>query len=194
MAITIGAAKAILLVFIACCTNVVLMEHLIQLVVSEYVMYYIYVISIIVIVFFVFRNDSGAGNLVSFLEYLFIVVEGFIFTTRCGCSSLRIPMRAYYPVVVMLFLVSVCSNYALQLSIPMPLYMVFSSGSLVVNMVMSMVILRISYSMSKYLAVMMITIGIILFTVISAIDMVRHAKISICIVICIYIDVFFTEG
>lgn len=129
--------------------------------------------------FFCCRNDSGAGNLVSFLEYMFIVVEGFIFTTRCGCSSLRIPLRAYYPVVVMFFLVSVCSNYALQLSIPMPLYMVFSSGSLVVNMVMSMVILRNSYNMSKYLAVLMITIGIILFTVISAVEMVRYFYFSI---------------
>lgn len=110
---------------------------------------------------------------------MFIVAEGFIFTTRCGRSSLRIPFKAYYPLVVMFFLVTVCSNYALQLSIPMPLYMVFSSGSLVVNMIMGMVILKTNYNWSKYLAVLLITIGIIVFTVISASDLVRLVGVEL---------------
>lgn len=71
------------------------------------------------------RADPGSGNLVTFLQFLFIALEGFIFTAKCGTARTKIPFSAYYTLVAMFFVVSVCNNYAFDFNIPMPLHMIF---------------------------------------------------------------------
>lgn len=75
------------------------------------------------------RADPGSGNLVTFLQFLFIAVEGFIFTAKCGTARTKIPFSAYYTLVSMFFVVSVCNNYAFDFNIPMPLHMIFRAVS-----------------------------------------------------------------
>lgn len=113
------------------------------------------------------KGDPGSGNLVTFLQFAFIAAEGFLFTARCGREELRISLRDYMLQVTMVFVVSVCNNYAFDLNIPMPLHMIFRSGSLIANMIMDIVILRKRYILSKYVAVLMITAGIVVCTIIS---------------------------
>ena len=67
----------------------------------------------------------------------------------------------------MLLVSNVCSNYAFNFHISMPLHIILKGGSLIANMAMGIVILRKSYDMWKYVSVGMTTIGILVFTMAS---------------------------
>jgi len=140
-----NAAVAIFLVFVGCMSNVVFLELLVKI-------------------------DPGSGNLITFLQFLFIAVEGFIFTAKFGTAKRNIGLYDYFILVVMFFSVSVANNYAFDFNVPMPLHIIFRSGSLITNMIMGIIILKKSYPFSKYLSVIMITLGIIICTIVSGTD------------------------
>lgn len=132
-------AIAIFFVLIGCCSNVIFLE-------------------------FLTRELPGSGNIITFFQFLFIAVHGFVWTMRCGREASKIPIRAYITMVSIFFVVSVLNNYALNFGIPMPLHMIFKGGSLVANILMGMWVLGRYYPRFKYLAVLLITAGIILCT------------------------------
>jgi len=134
---------AILTVFVGCSLNVIFLELLV-------------------------KADTGCGNLVTFTSFLFISVEGFIFTSDFGRKTPKVPLRAYSTMVIMYFGVSVVNNWALSFDIPMPLHMIFRAGSLIANMIMGMLILGRRYTKIKYLAVLAISVGIGLCTIVSS--------------------------
>ncbi|XP_014473417.1 PREDICTED: UDP-xylose and UDP-N-acetylglucosamine transporter [Dinoponera quadriceps] len=136
------AAIAVFCVFLGCCTNVVFLELLV-------------------------KDDPGSGNLITFSQFLFIAVEGFLFTSKCGTVKPNIGIKDYFVLVTMFFVANVCNNYAFDFNIPMPLHMIFRAGSLIANMVMGIVILKKKYMLSKYLSVFMITSGIAICTIVS---------------------------
>ncbi|KAL0968747.1 hypothetical protein UPYG_G00271180 [Umbra pygmaea] len=141
---------AILLVFVGCCSNVVFLELLV-------------------------REFPGCGNIVTFAQFAFIALEGFIFETKCGRKKPAIPISNYVIMVTMFFTVSVINNYALNFNIAMPLHMIFRSGSLIANMILGIVILKKRYSMSKYLSIVLVSLGIFICTIMSA-KQVKTAK------------------
>ncbi|XP_038873804.1 UDP-xylose and UDP-N-acetylglucosamine transporter [Salvelinus namaycush] len=134
---------AVLLVFVGCCSNVVFLELLV-------------------------RTFPGCGNIVTFAQFAFIALEGFIFETNFGRKEPAIPMSNYVIMVTMFFTVSVINNYALNFNIAMPLHMIFRSGSLIANMILGIIILKKRYSMSKYLSIAMVSLGIFICTIMSA--------------------------
>lgn len=136
------AIIAICGVFLGCCSNVVLLELLV-------------------------KEDPGSGNLITFLQFLFISIEGFLFTSKCGTVKPSIGIKDYFLLVLMFFIANVCNNYAFDFNIPMPLHMIFRAGSLIANMIMGIIILKKKYAFSKYLSVFMITFGIAICTIIS---------------------------
>ncbi|CAL8375786.1 unnamed protein product [Arctogadus glacialis] len=138
-----GTLLAILLVFVGCCTNVVFLELLV-------------------------RDFPGCGNIVTFAQFAFIALEGFIFESNFGRKKSTIPMRNYMIMVTMFFTVSVINNYALNFNIAMPLHMIFRSGSLIANMILGIIILKKRYSASKYMSVALISAGIFICTIMSA--------------------------
>ncbi|KAH0514344.1 UDP-xylose and UDP-N-acetylglucosamine transporter [Microtus ochrogaster] len=75
------------------------------------------------------RKHPGCGNIVTFAQFLFIAVEGFVFEADLGRKPPAIPLRYYAIMVTMFFTVSVMNNYALNLNIAMPLHMIFRSVS-----------------------------------------------------------------
>jgi solute carrier family 35 (UDP-xylose/UDP-N-acetylglucosamine transporter), member B4 len=115
----------------------------------------------------IFRADPGSGNLITFLQFLFIAVRGFIFTAKCGTVKPRIGLFDYGILVSMFFVASVANNYAFDFNIPMPLHMIFRAGSLIANMIMGILILKKRYDFSKYLSVFMISLGIVVCTIVS---------------------------
>merc|ERR1719147_342718 len=135
---------AILMVLTGCWANVVFLEFLIT-------------------------YDPGSGNLITFNHFFWIAVEGFLFTTKCGTVKPTVPIKSWVTLVIMYFVVSVTNNYALNFDIPMPLHMIFRAGSLMANMLMGILLLQKRYSFSKYLSVVMITLGIVLCTYMSAV-------------------------
>lgn len=137
------AAAAIFMVFVGCMSNVVFLE-------------------------FVIKEDPGAGHLITFLQFLFIASEGFIFTSKFGTVKPRIKLKDYTKLVAIFALTNICNNYVFHFNVPVPLHIIFRSGSLIMNMIMGVVLLKKSYPIMKYLSVFLITIGIILSTLASA--------------------------
>ncbi|ELU12113.1 hypothetical protein CAPTEDRAFT_175809 [Capitella teleta] len=136
-------AIPIALVFIGCCSNVVFLELLV-------------------------KEDPGAGNIVTFAQFLFISIEGFFFTVKCGTKAPSIPISTYVVMVALFFVVNVVNNQALNFNIAMPLHMIFRAGSLMANLVLGVFILNRRYTLSKYLSVLVITLGIAMSTIASA--------------------------
>ena len=66
---------AILTVFLGCSLNVIFLELLV-------------------------KSDPGCGNLVTFLSFLFISIEGFIFTSDFGRKTPQVPLKAYTTVSI----------------------------------------------------------------------------------------------
>lgn len=75
------------------------------------------------------RMDPGSGNLVSFAQFAFIALEGFIFTAKFGTQPLKIGYKSYYILVIMFFIANVCNNLAFDFNIPMPLHMIIRAVS-----------------------------------------------------------------
>lgn len=138
-----GTVFAIALVFLGCCSNVVSLELLV-------------------------RDFPGCGNIVTFAQFLFIALEGFIFENNFGRKKPTIPISNYVIMVTMFFTVSVINNYALNFNIAMPLHMIFRSGSLIANMILGIIILKKRYSTSKYLSIALVSVGIFICTIMSA--------------------------
>lgn len=137
---------AIGMVMVGCCSNVVFLELLI-------------------------KYDTGAGNLITFGQFLFIAIEGFMFAVDFGRKKPVIPIKQYLVMVAFFFTVSVVNNYCFYFDIPMPLHMIFRAGSLIANMVLGVIILKKQYKFTKYISVMMISVGIFLCTLLSAKNM-----------------------
>ncbi|KAG0727767.1 UDP-xylose and UDP-N-acetylglucosamine transporter [Chionoecetes opilio] len=129
-----GAATAILMVFIGCCSNVVFLEFLV-------------------------KEEPACGNLITFAQFLFIAFEGFVFTMNFGKRKNVIPLKEYLILVVMFFLVNVTNNMAFGFKISMPLHIIFRSGGLIASLVMGVIVMGRTYSVAKYLSVFMITAG-----------------------------------
>ncbi|EEC01837.1 UDP-galactose transporter, putative, partial [Ixodes scapularis] len=72
-------------------------------------------------------EHPGCSNLITFSHFLFISVEGFIFSTNFGKRRPVVPLKHYVMLVVMFFLVSIANNNALSYDISMPLHMIFKS-------------------------------------------------------------------
>ncbi|XP_075930567.1 nucleotide sugar transporter SLC35B4 isoform X2 [Petromyzon marinus] len=138
-----GPAIAVLLVLMGCCSNVYSLEMLA-------------------------RKYPGCGNIVTFSQFLFIALEGFIFEMKFGKKKPVIPIRHYTVMVIMFFAVSVLNNYALNFNIAMPLHMIFRSGSLIANMVLGIIILKKRYTLPKYLSIVLVSLGIFICTFMSA--------------------------
>lgn len=134
---------AILMVYIGCGLNNVFLEYLI-------------------------KEDPGSGHLITFLQFLFIACHGFIFTSKFGKVERKIGLYDYFSLVFMFFVTNIVNNWAFNFNIPVPLHMIFRSGSLIANMIMGIWILKKKYTISKYLSVGMITLGIIICTLLSS--------------------------
>jgi len=142
MAGTFVVTLIVLVVLVGCAANVVFLEFLV-------------------------KKDPGIGNLVTFCSFLFITVQGFFFTARCGTITPKVPITAWTTMVIMYFIVSVVNNAALGFNISMPLHMIFRAGSLMANMILGMIILNKRYAKVKYLSVIIISMGIAACTIVS---------------------------
>uniref|UniRef100_A0A0N5AP16 UAA transporter n=1 Tax=Syphacia muris TaxID=451379 RepID=A0A0N5AP16_9BILA len=109
-------------------------------------------------------EHPGAMNLLTFSTFLFISLEGLIFITKFFTVPNRIPLRGYLPTMIMFFFVNVVNNQALNFHVPVPLHIIFRSGSLLASLLMTKLLQRKQYSLRKYVSVIMITIGIVLCT------------------------------
>lgn len=141
--VIMGPAFAIAMVFVGCCSNVIFLEYLVT-------------------------EQPSCGNIITFFQFFFIAMEGFIFTTKFGTEKPKIPLSTYVIMVSFFLVTSVVNNYAFNFKISSPLHMIFRAGSLMANLVLGILILKKSYKFSKYFSVLMISIGIAMSTIASA--------------------------
>uniref|UniRef100_A0A0N4ZP69 UAA transporter n=1 Tax=Parastrongyloides trichosuri TaxID=131310 RepID=A0A0N4ZP69_PARTI len=110
------------------------------------------------------KEAPSAMNLYTFASFLFVFVEGLIFTSKFFTVKNKIPLKGYIPVVSMFFFVNVINNQALNFHVPVPLHIIFRSGSLLSTLVMNRLLMGRKYSLKKYISVCAITVGIIICT------------------------------
>ncbi|VDN08408.1 unnamed protein product [Thelazia callipaeda] len=103
------------------------------------------------------KEQPGSMNLMTFSTFLFISLEGLIFTSKFFAVPNKIPIRGYLPTVITFFFVNVINNQALNFHVPVPLHIIFRSGSLLASLILTKLLQRKQYSLRKYLAVLMIT-------------------------------------
>lgn len=138
-----GAASAILFVFIGCCSNVIFLELIV-------------------------KDEPASGNIITFFQFLFIAIEGFVNVTNFGTKENVIPLKEYIIMVFMFFTVNVTNNMAFGFKISMPLHIIFRSGGLIASLIMGVLVLGRKYTTTKYSSVIMITLGTIICTLASA--------------------------
>ncbi|XP_060536918.1 UDP-xylose and UDP-N-acetylglucosamine transporter-like [Cylas formicarius] len=137
------AVSAIIFVMVGCILNNVFLEYIIKL-------------------------DAGAGHLITFSQFLFVAIHGFIFTSKFGTVTPKIAFKHYMTLVIFFYMTSVINNWVFDFNVPVPLHMIFRAGSLIANMIMGIFLLSKKYTWQKYLSVFMITVGIIICTLYSS--------------------------
>ncbi|KRY83446.1 UDP-xylose and UDP-N-acetylglucosamine transporter [Trichinella pseudospiralis] len=110
------------------------------------------------------RHDPECMNLMTFSTFLFVTMEGLVSNPQFIMHKPKIPLKAYVKIVILFFLVNVINNQALSYNIPVPLHIIFRSGSLMTNLLLGVWILNKRYSWVKYISVLMITAGIMICT------------------------------
>ena len=110
------------------------------------------------------REDPGCGHLVTLSAFVFISAEGFVNGLKFGRKSLVVPVTEWLRLVLIFFIVNVINNYSFSYNIPMPLYMIFKSGSLAASLITEKLVMGRKHSRSKHMAVILMTFGIMLCT------------------------------
>ncbi|KAI9159310.1 golgi uridine diphosphate-N- acetylglucosamine transporter [Blastocladiella emersonii ATCC 22665] len=140
---------------------------------------------------------GGCCSNVFFLEQLvrdapqsshIVTVTQFLFATALGLPTLlhrppktprwalhrysvhrsAVPWSRWFTIVFLFAVTSVLNNLAFNYRVPMPVHIIFRSGGLIVSMAMNLVVLRRRYPRTAYLAVLLVTVGVILSTKTSA--------------------------
>lgn len=110
------------------------------------------------------KQEPSAMNLMTFSTFLFISTVGLVSTSKFFTVKNQIPLKGYFKTVTMFFIVNVVNNQALNFHVPVPLHIIFRSGSLLATLILSVVMVGKSYSARKYISVFAITIGIVICT------------------------------
>uniref|UniRef100_A0A915E584 UDP-xylose and UDP-N-acetylglucosamine transporter n=1 Tax=Ditylenchus dipsaci TaxID=166011 RepID=A0A915E584_9BILA len=107
--------------------------------------------------------DASSMHLMTFATFIAVTLDGLI--RHKQFSKIRyIPYSAYIEIVLLFFAVSIASNQAYNFEIPFPLFIIFRSGTLLANVILTRLIQRRVYSWSKLSSVLVVTIGIAIFT------------------------------
>ncbi|NXU36548.1 S35B4 protein, partial [Drymodes brunneopygia] len=118
------------------------------------------------------RQFPGCGNIVTFSQFLFIALEGFIFEANFGRKRPAIPIRYKsqdFPNLQFPFGMSIPGWGILTSCFGFfPDFVCFFQGSLIASMALGIIILKKRYSVSKYASIALVSLGIFTCTLMSA--------------------------
>ncbi|CAI5448520.1 unnamed protein product [Caenorhabditis angaria] len=106
-------------------------------------------------------------NLITFASFVFTATYGLIFHSKFFTVPNHIPIKSYASIVAIFFTVNMANNYAIKFAIYFPLFIIFKSGTLIANMSMGYILRNYRYNIKQIMAVMVVTAGIIIFTLAS---------------------------
>ncbi|KAJ3186543.1 hypothetical protein HDU85_007363 [Gaertneriomyces sp. JEL0708] len=140
------------LIFGGCCSNVYTLEVLVT-------------------------QEPRSGHLITLAQFLLVATLGLfqhLKSPKLGyiprLVPRSIPISHWLAMVCLYWTLSVLNNYALGFKIPMPLHIIFRSGSLLVSMLLSWGIFGARFSRQQVTGVVLVTVGIIVSTYSSAIS------------------------
>lgn len=144
------------LVFGGCCLNVITLESILKI-------------------------QNKCGRLITLIQFIFIASEGLIRniqfhnpikekTFPISLKPRKAPLHKWILMVILFFVSSVLNNLVFEYHISIPIHIIFRSGSIIVNMLMSWLILKRRYSLQQILAIFIVTVGLIITTLSSAKD------------------------
>ena len=113
------------MVLVSCCCNVVVLELMVRYQgegEEEEIR------ATIVYLSHLRRQDPGVGITITFAQFLFVATEGLLVAGSLKYPP-KIPLKEYGWLVMLFFVVSVISNYAFSLDVPMPLVLILKSVS-----------------------------------------------------------------
>ncbi|KAK9477324.1 UAA transporter [Lipomyces japonicus] len=135
------------LIFGGCCSNVFALEAIV-------------------------KEDPKAGNLITFIQFLFVAFEGYFhfFNWRNPpffVSKPHVPLTRYAIIVSLFFAVSVLNNYVWNYQISVPVHIIFRSGGTVLSLVVGTVAGK-KYSRVQVASIVLLTAGVIIATLFDA--------------------------
>lgn len=107
------------------------------------------------------RMPSSA-NLVTFLQFFFISLYGFIFTAKLGTVGPKIPLKQYIILVSLFFVTTVSNNYVYALHVPSTLHMIIRSASSPASMLVYCYVKQQAPKLNNAIGSVLITVGIAL--------------------------------
>ena len=110
------------------------------------------------------KDVSNSSAFLTFFSYLTAVTLPIITDFHILRRARRLPMKSYLTLVVLEYSVSLLNNMALSFNIDMPTHLVFKSGNLFASMLVSKLCLHREYPYSKYVSVLLVTVGIVIAT------------------------------
>lgn len=108
------------------------------------------------------RSNSNAMHMMTFITFVVITLEGLLRKPHYLVDR-KIPLRAYATIVLLFFVVNVANNESIAFEVPFPLFIIFRSGTLFANVILTAVLQRRTYSPMKIASVAAVTIGIACF-------------------------------
>lgn len=139
----------LLLIFGGCCSNVFVLEALVN------------------------RHANGSGQLLTFIQFLFVSLQGFCHfldfknsnIKRLYLAEPKVPLRKWVLPVSLFFGVSMLNNLAVWgYSISVPAHIIIRSGGTVTTMVAGYLVAGKRYKFLQVLSVLILTAGVILAT------------------------------
>lgn len=117
------------------------------------------------------RQQSTSGNLLTFVQFLFVSIEGYIYFldpknstfTRLYLAKPKVPITKWIIPVFLFFAVSVLNNFVWKYKISVPVHIIFRSGGTVTTMIAGYFVGK-RYKPQQVLAVFILTLGVILAT------------------------------
>ncbi|XP_059060350.1 UDP-xylose and UDP-N-acetylglucosamine transporter-like [Achroia grisella] len=107
-------------------------------------------------------KTPDSANLVTFLQFFFISLQGFIFTTKFGTVKPKIPLKQYAFLITLFFITSVANNYVYALHVPSTLHMIIRSASSPASMLVYCCVKKQYPKMTKAIGSVLISIGVAL--------------------------------
>ncbi|KAI1717556.1 UAA transporter family domain-containing protein [Ditylenchus destructor] len=108
-------------------------------------------------------SGGSSMHLMTFSTFLTITLEGLIRHSEY-LKVRHIPYRAYVEVVAIFFVVSIANYQVVNFEVPFPLLIIFRSGTLLANVILTRLLQNRLYGWSKLFSVCLVTTGIALFT------------------------------
>ena len=113
------------------------------------------------------RSNTNPMHLVTFTT--FILVPLYCFLKDPSVFRKRtVPMKEYGIIIICFFVTNVMNNQSVNYDLPFPLFIIFRSGTLMASVLLTMILQRRVYSWGKLISVFSVTLGLIIFTLVSS--------------------------